>query len=75
VPLENLKIPERTGIIVNRNLFPAGSPLWHTLAAVGQARAGYLKVLGYKESNDSPILKLLLSRSDELVACASKKTR
>ena len=32
-------------------------------------------VLGYKKSNDSPILKLLLSRLDELVARASKKTR
>jgi LysR family transcriptional regulator, hca operon transcriptional activator len=32
-------------------------------------------VLGYKESNQSPILKLLLSRLDELVARASKKTR
>ena len=31
-------------------------------------------VLGYKKSNESPILKLLLSRSDELVARASKKT-
>jgi LysR family transcriptional regulator, hca operon transcriptional activator len=31
-------------------------------------------VLGYKKSNDSPILKLLLSRLDELVARASKKT-
>jgi LysR family hca operon transcriptional activator len=32
-------------------------------------------VLGYKKSNESPILKLLLSRLDELVARASKKTR
>jgi LysR family hca operon transcriptional activator len=32
-------------------------------------------VLGYKKSNQSPILKLLLSRSDELVARASNKTR
>jgi LysR family hca operon transcriptional activator len=32
-------------------------------------------VLGYKKSNHSPILKLLLSRLDELVARASKKTR
>ncbi|HZC34655.1 MAG TPA: LysR substrate-binding domain-containing protein [Chthoniobacterales bacterium] len=31
-------------------------------------------VLGYKKSNQSPILKLLLSRSDELVARASNKT-
>jgi LysR family hca operon transcriptional activator len=31
-------------------------------------------VLGYKKSNESPILKLLLSRLDELVARASKKT-
>jgi LysR family transcriptional regulator, hca operon transcriptional activator len=30
-------------------------------------------VLGYRKSNQSPILKLLLSRLDELVACASKK--
>ena len=30
-------------------------------------------VLGYKKSNDSPILKLLLSRLDELVARASRK--
>jgi LysR family hca operon transcriptional activator len=30
-------------------------------------------VLGYKKSNQSPILKLLLSRLDELVARASKK--
>jgi LysR family hca operon transcriptional activator len=30
-------------------------------------------VLGYKKSNHSPILKLLLSRLDELVACVSKK--
>jgi LysR family transcriptional regulator, hca operon transcriptional activator len=30
-------------------------------------------VLGYKKSNDSPILKLLLSRLDELVARGSKK--
>jgi len=32
-------------------------------------------VLGYKKSNQSPILKLLLSRFDELVARASNKTR
>jgi len=32
-------------------------------------------VLGYKKSNESPILKLLLSRLDELVARASKKTQ
>jgi LysR family hca operon transcriptional activator len=32
-------------------------------------------VLGYKKSNQSPILKLLLSRLDELVARASDKTR
>jgi LysR family transcriptional regulator, hca operon transcriptional activator len=31
-------------------------------------------VLGYKKSNQSPILKLLLSRLDELVARVSKKT-
>ena len=31
-------------------------------------------VLGYKKSNRSPILKLLLSRLDELVARASNKT-
>jgi len=31
-------------------------------------------VLGYKKSNESPVLKLLLSRLDELVARASKKT-
>jgi LysR family hca operon transcriptional activator len=31
-------------------------------------------VLGYKKSNQSPILKLLLSRVDELVARASNKT-
>ena len=31
-------------------------------------------VLGYKKSNQSPILKLLLSRLDELVARASNKT-
>jgi LysR family hca operon transcriptional activator len=31
-------------------------------------------VLGYKKSNQSPILKLLLSRLDELVARASSKT-
>jgi LysR family transcriptional regulator, hca operon transcriptional activator len=30
-------------------------------------------VLGYKKSNESPILKLLLSRFDELVARVSKK--
>jgi LysR family hca operon transcriptional activator len=30
-------------------------------------------VLGYKKSNDSPILKLLLSRLDELIARVSKK--
>src|ERR1700722_14878262 len=30
-------------------------------------------VLGYKKSNESPILKLLLARLDELVARASKK--
>ena len=30
-------------------------------------------VLGYRKSNQSPILKLLLSRVDELVARASKK--
>jgi LysR family hca operon transcriptional activator len=30
-------------------------------------------VLGYKKSNESPILKLLLSRLDELVARASRK--
>jgi LysR family transcriptional regulator, hca operon transcriptional activator len=32
-------------------------------------------VLGYKKSNESPILKLLLSRLDELVARVSKTTR
>jgi LysR family hca operon transcriptional activator len=32
-------------------------------------------VLGYKKSNQSPILKLLLSRVDELVARASSRTR
>ncbi len=32
-------------------------------------------VLGYKKSNESPVLKLLLSRLDELVARASKKTQ
>jgi LysR family hca operon transcriptional activator len=32
-------------------------------------------VLGYKKSNHSPILKLLLSRLDELVARVSNKTR
>jgi LysR family hca operon transcriptional activator len=32
-------------------------------------------VLGYKKSSHSPILKLLLSRLDELVARVSKKTR
>jgi LysR family hca operon transcriptional activator len=32
-------------------------------------------VLGHKKSNQSPILKLLLSRLDELVARASNKTR
>jgi len=32
-------------------------------------------VLGYKKSTQSPILKLLLSRLDELVARASNKTR
>jgi LysR family hca operon transcriptional activator len=32
-------------------------------------------VLGYKKSNKSPILKLLLSKLDELVARVSKKTR
>jgi LysR family hca operon transcriptional activator len=32
-------------------------------------------VLGYKTSNKSPILKLLLSRLDELIARASNKTR
>jgi len=32
-------------------------------------------VLGYKNSNESPILKLLLSRLDELVARVLKKTR
>jgi len=32
-------------------------------------------VLGYKKSNESPILKLLLSRLDELVARASSKIR
>jgi LysR family hca operon transcriptional activator len=31
-------------------------------------------VLGYKKSNQSPVLKLLLSRVDELVARASNKT-
>ena len=30
-------------------------------------------VLGYRESNESPVLKVLLSRLDELVARASKK--
>ena len=30
-------------------------------------------VLGYKKSNESPILKLLLSKLDELVARVSKK--
>jgi LysR family hca operon transcriptional activator len=32
-------------------------------------------VLGYNKSNKSPILKLLLSRLEELVARVSKKTR
>jgi LysR family hca operon transcriptional activator len=32
-------------------------------------------VLGYRKSNESPILKLLLSRLDELVARVSKKAR
>jgi LysR family transcriptional regulator, hca operon transcriptional activator len=32
-------------------------------------------VLGYKKANQSPILKLLLSRLDELVARVSKKSR
>jgi LysR family transcriptional regulator, hca operon transcriptional activator len=32
-------------------------------------------VLGYKKSNESPILKVLLSRLDELVARASNKSR
>ncbi len=32
-------------------------------------------VFGYKKSNQSPILKLLLSKLDELVARVSKKTR
>jgi LysR family hca operon transcriptional activator len=32
-------------------------------------------VLGYKKSNKSPILKLLLSRVDELVAGVSKKSQ
>jgi LysR family hca operon transcriptional activator len=32
-------------------------------------------VLGYKKSNESPILKLLVSRLDELVARVSQKTR
>jgi LysR family hca operon transcriptional activator len=32
-------------------------------------------VLGYRKSNQSPILKLLLSRVDELLARASKKIR
>jgi LysR family hca operon transcriptional activator len=32
-------------------------------------------VLGYKKSNESPILKLLLSRLDELIARVSRKAR
>jgi LysR family hca operon transcriptional activator len=32
-------------------------------------------VLGYNRTNRSPIVKLLLSRLDELVARASKKTQ
>jgi LysR family transcriptional regulator, hca operon transcriptional activator len=32
-------------------------------------------VLGYRKSNQSPILKLSLSKLDELVARASNKTR
>jgi LysR family hca operon transcriptional activator len=32
-------------------------------------------VLGYRKSNESPILKLLVSRLDELVARVSKKIR
>jgi len=32
-------------------------------------------VLGYRKSNQSPILRLLLSRLDELVARVSKKAR
>jgi LysR family hca operon transcriptional activator len=32
-------------------------------------------VLGYRKSNQSPVLKLLLARLDELVARVSKKTR
>jgi LysR family transcriptional regulator, hca operon transcriptional activator len=32
-------------------------------------------VLGYKKSNESPILRLLLARLEELIARVSKKTR
>jgi LysR family hca operon transcriptional activator len=32
-------------------------------------------VLGYRKSNDSPILRVLLSRTDELVARVSKKAQ
>jgi LysR family hca operon transcriptional activator len=32
-------------------------------------------VLGYKKSNESPVLKLLLSRLEELVARVSKKAQ
>ena len=32
-------------------------------------------VLGYRKSNQSPILRLLLSRLDELIASASNKNR
>ncbi len=32
-------------------------------------------VLGYRKSNDSPMLRVLLSRTDELVARVSKKAQ
>ena len=50
--------------------------LYRALTVTSRPLKGYTPtvdlVLGYKKSNQSPILKLLLSRLDELVARVSK---
>ena len=45
------------------------------LAYRASAHGHSILVLGYKKSNKSPILKLLFSRLDELVARVSKREK
>ena len=58
-------------------LFPAYAQNFLTRSVTSRPLKGVAPtvdlVLGYKKSNESPILKLLLSRLDELVARVSKK--